>query len=103
MADYANYSGDATGVAEVHSERYQKRAHIIPSPGGTPMNEVRGAHVAQTMLGDWRQRGFVHALRVHKSLTADVEKRLLVWMAGRTPKAIGSDHLTALGFVSQLL
>ena len=55
------------------------------------------------MLADRRQSGFVYALRVHKSLTAEVEKRVLVWMAERTPKAISSDHLTALGFVAQLL
>jgi archaetidylinositol phosphate synthase len=55
------------------------------------------------MLADRRQSGFVHALRVHESLTAEVEKRVLVWIAERTPKAISSDHMTALGFVSQLL
>ncbi len=43
------------------------------------------------------------ALRVHKALTASLEKRLLVWMARRAPAALHSDHLTALAFVSQLL
>ena len=57
----------------------------------------------EAMLADRRQSGFVQALRVHKSLTAEGEKRLLVWLAERTPKAISSNHLTALGFVSQLL
>ena len=46
---------------------------------------------------------FVNARRVHRALTADPEKRLLVWMAQHTPSAISSDDLTALGFVSQLL
>jgi phosphatidylglycerophosphate synthase len=55
------------------------------------------------MLADRTHGGFVNALRVHKSLTAEVEKRVLVWMAERTPRAISSDHLTALGFVAQLL
>jgi archaetidylinositol phosphate synthase len=67
------------------------------------MNEECEVHVRDVMLADRRQSGFVRALRVHKSLTAAVEKRLLVWMAERTPKAISSDHLTALGFISQLL
>jgi phosphatidylglycerophosphate synthase len=67
------------------------------------MNQGCEVHVRETMLVDRRQSGFVNALRVHKSLTADVEKRALIWMAERTPKAINSDHLTALGFVSQLL
>jgi len=35
--------------------------------------------------------------REHTSLLADAEKRLLVWIAERLPRAINSDHLTALG------
>jgi archaetidylinositol phosphate synthase len=46
---------------------------------------------------------FVNAPRIHTALTADLEKRLLVWMARRTPAAIGPDHLTALGFAAQIL
>jgi phosphatidylglycerophosphate synthase len=46
---------------------------------------------------------FVNAPRIHTALTAGLEKRLLTWMAHRTPAAIGPDHLTALGFVAQLL
>ncbi len=57
----------------------------------------------EAIIADRRQVGFVNPLRVHKALTADVEKRALVWMAERTPAAINSDHLTGLGFVSQLL
>ncbi|HEY4900210.1 MAG TPA: CDP-alcohol phosphatidyltransferase family protein [Terriglobales bacterium] len=57
----------------------------------------------EAMVADRRQSGFVNPLRIHKSLTADVEKRALKWMARRTPAAINSDHLTGLGFVSQLL
>jgi archaetidylinositol phosphate synthase len=67
------------------------------------MNEECEVHVREAMLADRRQSGFVRALRVHKSLTAEVEKRVLVWMANRTPDTITSDHLTALGFVAQLL
>ena len=43
------------------------------------------------------------AARVHTALTAAVEKRLLLWIAHRTPGSINSDHLTALAFLSQLL
>jgi len=46
---------------------------------------------------------FINAPRIHQALTAGVEKRLLIWLAHRTPAGIGPDHLTALGFVSQLL
>jgi archaetidylinositol phosphate synthase len=44
-----------------------------------------------------------NAPRVHTAVTADLEKRVLIWLAQRTPAAIGPDHLTALGFASQLL
>ncbi|MGE0406860.1 MAG: CDP-alcohol phosphatidyltransferase family protein [Candidatus Korobacteraceae bacterium] len=46
---------------------------------------------------------FKNAPRVNRSLTANAEKRVLVWMAERTPRALHSDHLTAFGFISQLL
>ncbi len=48
------------------------------------------------------QSGFVNALRVHTALTAKLEKRLLIWIAQRTPAIISSDHLTALALVAQL-
>ena len=67
------------------------------------MNQGCEVHLREAMLADRRQSGFIYAVRVNKSLTAAVEKRLLVWMAERTPKAISSDHLTALGFISQLM
>jgi archaetidylinositol phosphate synthase len=40
--------------------------------------------------------------RLQESWTAGAEKRALVWLALRTPQWIGSDHLTALGLVSQI-
>jgi archaetidylinositol phosphate synthase len=46
---------------------------------------------------------FRQATRIQQSLSAGYEKRLLIWMAQRTPAAINSDHLTALGFAAQLL
>jgi len=45
---------------------------------------------------------FHHATREHSSLTAAVEKRLLIWIARRLPRAVNSDHLTALGFLSMI-
>jgi len=50
-----------------------------------------------------RRTGFVNAPRIHTALTAGVEKQLLTWLAERTPRVIEPDHLTALGFISQLL
>jgi archaetidylinositol phosphate synthase len=45
---------------------------------------------------------FQNAKRVHPALTAGVEKRLLCWVAERMPAWVNSDHLTMLGFVSQI-
>jgi phosphatidylglycerophosphate synthase len=50
-----------------------------------------------------RESGFMDAARIHTALTAGLEKRVLTWMARRTPMAIKPDHLTLLGFVSQLM
>jgi archaetidylinositol phosphate synthase len=46
---------------------------------------------------------FASAKRLQESFLAQSEKRLLVWMAEFTPAWINSDHLTALGFIAQLL
>jgi archaetidylinositol phosphate synthase len=46
--------------------------------------------------------GFTAARRVNHALTAGVEKRSLLWMAGRMPKWVTSDQLTALGFGAQV-
>jgi len=40
--------------------------------------------------------------RVQTSLLAGVEKRCLIWMAERMPKAVNSDHLTALAGLAML-
>ena len=45
---------------------------------------------------------YKEAARVHNSLLADVEKRALVWMAGRVPARINSDHLTVLAGLAML-
>jgi archaetidylinositol phosphate synthase len=47
--------------------------------------------------------GFVNAPRIHTAITAPAERWLLTWIAERIPAGIHPDHLTALGFVSQLL
>jgi phosphatidylglycerophosphate synthase len=40
--------------------------------------------------------------RIHGSLLAPAEKRLLIWIAQRLPRWIYSDHLTALGALAML-
>ncbi|MGH9459823.1 MAG: CDP-alcohol phosphatidyltransferase family protein, partial [Vicinamibacteria bacterium] len=41
-----------------------------------------------------------HHTRDNSSLTASLEKRVLVWLARRTPNAVSSDHLTLLGLAA---
>jgi archaetidylinositol phosphate synthase len=42
------------------------------------------------------------AVRLHTSMLADVEKRLLVWIAHRLPARIHSDHLTTAATVAMV-
>lgn len=49
-----------------------------------------------------RPTGFQTAPRVNRSLTATVEKRLLLWMAEHAPKWVTSDRLTAMGLAAQI-
>jgi archaetidylinositol phosphate synthase len=44
--------------------------------------------------------GYKPAKRIHRSLTAASERRLLIWVAERTPRWINSDHLTVLGLLA---
>jgi phosphatidylglycerophosphate synthase len=40
--------------------------------------------------------------RVQESWVSAAEKRALLWLAARTPEAIGPDHLTLLGLAAQI-
>ena len=46
---------------------------------------------------------FRTATRLQQSITTGVEKKILRWMAERTPSSVSPDHLTALGFGAQIL
>jgi phosphatidylglycerophosphate synthase len=46
---------------------------------------------------------FRHAIRLQQSVLAKPEKRLLIWMAERTPSWIQPDHLTIFGFLAHLM
>ena len=45
---------------------------------------------------------FANSRRVHGAFTASVEKRVLVWLAERTPRWVTSDQLTLLGLFGQV-
>src|SRR6266480_7871345 len=61
-----------------------------------------GGKMATQTLPD-SAKGFRQAVRRQESALASGEKRLLIWIAERTPAWINSDHLTVLGFAAQLL
>ncbi len=46
--------------------------------------------------------GFSDAPRVTTALTATVERRCLLWLAGRLPAWVSSDQLTALAFLAMV-
>lgn len=48
------------------------------------------------------ETAFQSARRVNRSLTAEIEKRALVWMAEHAPAWLSSDQLTLLGFAAQV-
>jgi phosphatidylglycerophosphate synthase len=56
----------------------------------------------QALLEMRRKRPVPDMLRVQESWLALPEKRALIWLAERTPEAIGPDHLTALGLAAQI-
>ena len=57
---------------------------------------------SRLVLGRRRKGPFPDMLRVQESWTAAPEKRVLFWLAARTPSWIGPDHLTVLGLASQV-
>src|SRR5664279_2356744 len=103
MAGRARHPRHAPRLPEIHPNRHAQCAELEHRERSTSMNHECEAHMQEAIIADRRQVGFVNPLRVHKALTAGIEKRALVWMAERTPSAINSDHLTGLGFVAQLL
>jgi archaetidylinositol phosphate synthase len=49
-----------------------------------------------------RARPFPEMQRVQESWVAGMEKHALLWLAARTPRWIGPDHLTVLGLAAQI-
>jgi phosphatidylglycerophosphate synthase len=57
----------------------------------------------QLRLEGTRLAVFQEAIRVQQNFFANSERKVLIWLAERTPQAINSDHLTALGALGMLL
>ena len=53
-------------------------------------------------LAEASRAGFQQATRVHGSLLAAAEKRVLLWIAERMPAWVNSDHLPVIGFAAQI-
>jgi archaetidylinositol phosphate synthase len=58
--------------------------------------------VNPAVLLEMRRRPVTEMHRVQESLVAGAERRALLWLAARTPEAIGPDHLTVLGLAAQI-
>ncbi len=65
--------------------------------------DLGGAATTQFKPGELRKLSFSNARRVQESLSSGVEKKILLWLAARTPAGINSDHLTLLGLAAQFL
>lgn len=65
--------------------------------------ELPGTAAAEPKPAELRTASFISAQRVQESLSAGVEKKILLWLAARTPRGVSSDHLTLLGFAAQFL
>jgi phosphatidylglycerophosphate synthase len=73
--------------------RHDQQRESEPNPGRFAHEKVEAfKHMTPVKAG-------VHA-REHRSMTAAVEKRLLIWIARRLPSSVSSDHLSALGLVA---
>ncbi len=73
-----------------------------PSPGSQTMTEFCEQVNPRVLLEMRSVRPFPEMRRVQESWVAAHEKRALLWLAARTPRRIGPDHLTGLGLAAQL-
>jgi len=66
------------------------------------MSSTASLATARTSHARVRSR-FRNAVRIQQAITAPLERKVLLWLAERTPDSISPDHLTALGFAAQFL
>jgi archaetidylinositol phosphate synthase len=77
-------------------------SRFLSNPGAQTMTEFCEQVNPRVLLEMRRARPFPEMKRVQESWVAAHEKGALLWLAARTPKSIGSDHLTALGLAAQI-
>ncbi len=73
----------------------------LPADAGKSENQGGEKMSSQTSIVEI-ETAFKPARRVNRSLTAQLEKRVLVWMAERAPGWITSDQLTLAGLAAQI-
>jgi archaetidylinositol phosphate synthase len=74
----------------------------MAATGSQTMTEFCEQVNPKVLLEMRRKRPVPDMLRVQESWLAQPEKRALIWLAERSPQAIGPDHLTVLGLVAQI-
>jgi len=74
----------------------------LASPSAQAMTEFCEQVDPRVLLALKRARPFAEMRRVQESWLAAGEKRVLLWLAARTPEFIGPDHLTSLGLAAQI-
>ena len=57
----------------------------------------------QLEIEESQPQSFQEATRIQQSFVTKIEKRVLLWLAKRTPEKVSSDHLTVLGAVGMFL
>src|SRR5271156_3682257 len=75
---------------------------FLASPASQTMTEFCEQVNPRVVLEMRSARPLPEMQRVQESWVAAHEKRALLWLAARTPRWIGPDHLTALGLAAQL-
>ena len=85
--------------SEITPNRVFRSLEYLESPAMTQFCEQVNPRV---LLEIRRARPFPEMQRVQESWVAAAEKRALLWLAERTPKWIGPDHLTIVGLVAQI-
>jgi hypothetical protein len=74
----------------------------LASAGSQTMTEFCEQVNPRVLLEMRRARPFPEMRRIQESWMAAHERRALLWLAGRTPRWIGPDHLTGLGLAAQV-
>src|SRR5256885_16799630 len=77
-------------------------ASLVASSGSQTMTECCEQVNPRVLMEMKRAKTLPEMRRIQESWIAAAEKCALLWLAARTPKWIGPDHLTFVGLVAQI-